>query len=159
MEIVDKNFVKFNSPLFFNFESYVIDQKSINGNKKIKNFFDELKNIIVKNIFYLSKEIYGFQKSKIVFNEFYCNPYNENINTLRIKIDPDLSKDISISGEIHVLGIWISEKSFGPYIVLYNYEIIKNNNKFIIVNSEHNSDDEFDNSDDEIESIIKNKLK
>ena len=155
MEIIDKFFVKYTSPKCLSIDSYVIDKVSISGNTKIKTFFENLKDQIVKDIYSISKELYGFQKSKQVLNEFYCNPYNYDFNVLRIK--NDLIKGISFSGQLNVIGIWISDKSFGPYFTLDNVDSIKYNNKFIESDDDNRSVIEMD-SDEEVEYVIKNNL-
>jgi len=155
MEIIDKFFIKYTSLKCLSIESYAIDKVSISGNTKIKTFFDNLKDIIVKDIYSMSILIYGFQKSKQVLNEFYCNPYNYDFNLLRIK--NDLIKDISFSAQVNIIGIWISDKSFGPYFTLDNIDPIKYDNKFIESDDDNRSVIEMD-SDEEVEYVIKNKL-
>jgi len=155
MEIIDKFFIKYTSPKCLSIESSAIDKVSISGNTKIKTFFDNLKDLIVKDVYSMSILIYGFQKSKQVLNEFYCNPYNYDFNLLRIK--NDLIKDISFSAQVNIIGIWISDKSFGPYFTLDNIDPIKYDNKFIESDDDNRSVIEMD-SDEEVEYVIKNKL-
>jgi hypothetical protein len=140
--MVKTNFIKFDSEITFSFETIPINNKSFKGNNEIKTFFDNLKNDTVNKVFSMSHSLYGFQKSKIALNEFYCNPYNE-YDILSIKNNSDIN--IPVSVEISISGIWLSEKSFGSYIKLVKSEIIKNENKFI------DSD-----SDEEIETVLKN---
>ena len=155
MEIIDKFFIKYTSPKCLSIESSAIDKVSISGNTKIKIFFENLKDLVVKDAYSISKVLYGFQKSKQVLNEFYCNPYNYDFNLLRIK--NDLIKGISFSGQINIIGIWISDKSFGPYFTLDNIDSIKYNNKFIESDDDNRSVIEMD-SDEEVEYVIKNNL-
>ena len=137
-QIIDKNFSYFDQKIILNTEFNVLNNNYINGSKKTEIFFDSLKDHIVKNVHLISNSIYEIQKSLVTLTEFYCNPYNEY---LRIK--NDLIPGINFNGEICIVGVWFSKKSYGPYIVLNN--INQNDHNLFIDND----------SDEEIESIIK----
>ena len=138
--IIDKKFCYFNSKIVVPIETYAINNLNINGNKKIEIFFEELKENIVKNVYDMSVSIYGIRKSLVTLTEFYCNPY---FNSLRVK--NNLLSFSNFTGELCIIGVWFSEKSYGPYIDCININYIDNCNLFI------------DNdSDEEINNYIKN---
>ena len=85
------------------------------------------------------------KKQILKYEEIYLlllimNPY---FNSLRVK--NNLLSFSNFTGELCIIGVWFSEKSYGPYIDCININYIDNCNLFI------------DNdSDEEINNYIKN---
>jgi hypothetical protein len=87
-------------------------------------FLNEFKKDKVKEIYLLSKKIYGIQKTICCLEEFYCSPhkimlFNNKYEDV-IKINNNNSEIININFK----GLWFSDKSWGPYY-LSSEEYIK----------------------------------
>jgi len=117
----------------------ISSNKATIGNNLIAEL-DDLKKEIIKIVY--SNNFFGKYRSLISLEEFYCNPYKESGNYLKV-FNNNLIPGTTITGNIQIIGIWYTAKSFGVYCKLENYHIIKNEYNFIE-----------DESDSDIEAVI-----
>ena len=107
-------------------------------------FIDDLKHTIVSAVFKESKKIYGTQKTMEALNELYCNPHKFApvrkfyTDLLQLKISAThlgslkvLKKKTKVYLTVYISGIWVSEKSFGPYLNVIGLEYPSTVNDFV----------------------------
>ena len=94
-------------------------------------FFDNLKIDLVSKVYHeLSNDVYGFQKTICCLEEFYCNPVKNNYLKIN-KCNSNIPMNEFVELHVNVLGIWFSDKSWGPFLVAENVTEIKKNSLFI----------------------------
>uniref|UniRef100_A0A6C0I8V6 Uncharacterized protein n=1 Tax=viral metagenome TaxID=1070528 RepID=A0A6C0I8V6_9ZZZZ len=127
---VNKNYAKFKENIEIELTDTLVLKEYNDYTIIIKyrndSFFENLKTDLIKALIPILK------KTKVCLQEFYCDPYNSGELKL---INSSLVKGTVFSGKLVISGVWLAEKSFGPYIKVIN-EQINNNHLFLDIDSD-----------------------
>ena len=130
--------------------SYAKPNMYFYSNQKLTNFNEQVKHVIIKGVY--SMGLYGNTLNVQQLEEMYCDPrkikpvgkiFQDTIKCKLVnKTDIPLTKKSKVNITIHVVGVWISEYSFGPYYNVTDVEAHKDVHTCLIVENE--SDNESD---------------